>query len=468
MHNRTARLAGIVLCALLPLALLSGCSLHTHDFRQTVIPPTCKSIGYTVNTCVCGEVFYSDYQPETAHSYGEWLSERTATLTEGGEKYRVCSVCGTLQTRDTLPLSALPRLSLDDKTDEALTLRYTDGRIDLTAFALQTDGLDGLLIRLNDPLDLGWGPRTLYLLSDGGSDATFARAPMANSLWDDCLSARTDLPDWERDVFAETVRRNGVKPVLLYRNEKYERLVLLSLPLPDRLRTDADGVSGAVLCATEESEGCLFRATPAFSDLRADSGAAANGFAILSGADESVGQATNRFASFVSFVRRSRDSAFREQLAEYTDPDTLIDYFLLLQLLGDPYGVTLGTVWYTPDLEHFLPAFPEFRAGLGLRSNGSLTDGGDAVSTGQNLLWERLCALFPEEIAGRYASLRATLLQEDALCERFRAQYASVEPDLLDPEKAKTSGDPERVESFLRKRAALLDAWTSSLLSPAE
>ena len=146
--------------------------------------------------------------------------------------------------------------------------------------------------------------------------------------------------------------------------------------------------------------------------------------------------------------------------------DLVIDYFLLLQTLGNPYGVTLGTVWYTPDLVHFLPALPSLRAGLGLRSNGTLTDGADAVSTGQNLLWERLCALFPEEIAARCAALRGTLLREDALCERFRAQYETVEPGLLDPEKAETAGNADRVDAFLRKRVAVLDAWTASLLPP--
>lgn len=460
MHNRMTRFVGGALCALL-LGPLSGCSLHTHDFRQTVVPPTCNGIGYTVNTCACGEVTYSDYLPATAHTFGDWQAERPATLTEGGEEYRVCQVCGILQNRDVLPLSALPRLSLDGAPDGTLTFRYTDGETDLTTGASQADGLNDLLLELDEPLDLGWGAQTRCLLTDGGSDATFARDATAGTLWSDCLSARTDLPDWESDVLPAEALRNGVKPVLLYRDGSFERLALLSLPLADRL-------DGAVFQATDESDGCLFLGAPTFSDLRAGNGTDVNGFALLRATDESVEPAKERFEAFQSFVLQSRDAVFRERLADFTDPDTLIDYFLLLQTLGNPYGVTLGTVWYTPDLEHFLPAFPAFRAGLGLRSNGTLTDGSDAVSTGQNLLWERLCALFPEEIATRYQALRGTLLREDALCERFRTQYETVEPGLLDPEEAETSGDPDRVEAFLRRRVAVLDAWTASLLPQEE
>lgn len=472
-----------LLCAFL-LSALSGCAAHTHAYRQTVIAPTCSSIGYTVNACSCGETFYSDYQAVTAHTFGDWVTEQTATLTVGGEEYRTCSVCGTLQTRDTENLSALLKLYLDDASN-GTQLRISAGDGDRftcdTRLTEHTDtggGKPAYELELLSSAarayfaDFGWGEPDCYLLSPQNLDPTLSRTPAAQALWSACLALH--LGEGTPEGQTAALELGGSVAVQVYRNGAYAGLYLLTPPQSGRLQTGGSTV--AALRTEEESAGCLFRAAPTYRDARTENGT--GGFAFIECSTASTEWATGSFSGFSEFVRRSRDTAFREQLSQYTDPELLFDYYLLLHVFGAPYGDTIGTVWFTADGVHWLPTFSDYQASYGLRSDGSLSNGADGIPTpdengeilytGKNLLWERLIGLFPAELSGRYHALRATVLQPDALYEAFLAQYARIEPELFEEEAALTpqhsgASDPERIRTYLQERIDAMDAWINAL-----
>lgn len=478
----------IPLCVALLVALLfNGCTFarHTHEYRQTVIPPTCSSIGYTVNTCSCGETFYSDYQTAAAHTFGDWHTEQEATFISGGEEYRACSVCGLLQTRDTENLSALPKLYLDDPANEAQTasLRIAAGEgqsFTCDVRLTERPGTDGgkpafELILLSDSSrayfsDLGWGASDHYLLSPQTSDVTYSRTPAAEALWNACLARHisADTPEWKSAALKGYGAVSPSVTVQIYRGGSYAGLYLLTLRQTGVLRPDISTV--AALRAEDESDGCLFRASPAYTDAR--TGGETGGFAFLDCSTANTEWATGSFSGFTEFVRRSRDSAFREQLSQYTDPSLLIDYYLLLHVFGAPYGDTVGTVWYTSDGVHWLPTFSDYQNTYGLHASEfpAPDENGEVSYAGQNLLWERLLKLFPAELAERYRTLRRTILQPDSLYEAFEAQYARIEPEVFEAEAALAASapgadDPDVVREYLRSRLQSMDVWVNALES---
>ena len=67
---------------------------HTHEYTETVIAPTCTTVGYTVYECSCGHSYRTDYIDQTGHRWGsgEITTERSCT-TEGVKTY-TCSECG--------------------------------------------------------------------------------------------------------------------------------------------------------------------------------------------------------------------------------------------------------------------------------------------------------------------------------------------------------------------------------------
>lgn len=497
MKKRIHSLCAPLLCAVL-LSVLSGCDAHAHHYRQTVIEPTCNSIGYTINTCACGETYYSDYQTETEHAFSDWITDREATLIAGGEEYRTCSSCGILQRRDVENLSALPELYLDGNADgkETVSLRYCvhDSEEDpISCGALVTQRTDPNggkhvyeLQLIEDGgegrscfADLGWGEQDRYLLSPQTLDPTYTRTPSAQTLWNACLTQHLgeETPEWETTALETYIRTNSSKAVQLYRNGAYVGLYLLSLPQDARLNAEKSG--SAALRAEDESDGCLFHGKPVY----AESGIA-EGFSFVECADANITWATDSFTAFSEFVQNSRDSVFRDQLSQYTDPDVLFDYYLLLQFFGAPYGDTEGTVWYTTDLDHWLPTFDNYQVSYGLKATGALLDGTDGIPapngdgtvsyTGNNRLWERLIRLFPEKLSERYHALQQTVLQPDALYDAFLAQYEQIEPGLFEEEAALSlaadgAGDTERIREFLLDRLDAMDDWLREQEgSPAE
>lgn len=77
--------------------------MHVHQFRETIVPPTCTACGYTAYTCDCGYEYKNNFKPVVAHTYE--ISETTpATCTEPGSIVYVCSVCGETYTQTLPPL----------------------------------------------------------------------------------------------------------------------------------------------------------------------------------------------------------------------------------------------------------------------------------------------------------------------------------------------------------------------------
>lgn len=79
-----------------------------HDAEWVPDPdkaPTCTEAGVEVLKCNrCGEILDSKEVPATGHNFGEWEDITPATCTEEGLQHRVCSVCGTEETK---PIPAL-------------------------------------------------------------------------------------------------------------------------------------------------------------------------------------------------------------------------------------------------------------------------------------------------------------------------------------------------------------------------
>lgn len=73
-------------------------NLHVHQFKETVVPPTCKESGYTLYTCDCGYEHKTNFKPVAAHSFQ--ITETTpATCNEPGSITSVCTACGESNTR---------------------------------------------------------------------------------------------------------------------------------------------------------------------------------------------------------------------------------------------------------------------------------------------------------------------------------------------------------------------------------
>ena len=70
-----------------------------HDYKATVVKPTCTAKGYTLHKCSrCGDNYKDTYKDATGHSWSKWTTTKKATCTTDGSKTRTCSVCKKTET----------------------------------------------------------------------------------------------------------------------------------------------------------------------------------------------------------------------------------------------------------------------------------------------------------------------------------------------------------------------------------
>ncbi|MBR5618493.1 MAG: hypothetical protein IKW76_02015, partial [Clostridia bacterium] len=92
-----------------------------HAYDAVVTEPTCTEDGYTTHTCPrCGDSYTDSETDALGHAWGEWEIVRTATPNEKGEKKRVCTRCGEVETAEIDELMITS--SVDGQTGSSLVV----------------------------------------------------------------------------------------------------------------------------------------------------------------------------------------------------------------------------------------------------------------------------------------------------------------------------------------------------------
>lgn len=67
MKKKIFALITAIVCVL-GIFSFSACG-HKHDYKESVIAPTCTELGYTLHTCECGESYKDNYVSAKGHNY---------------------------------------------------------------------------------------------------------------------------------------------------------------------------------------------------------------------------------------------------------------------------------------------------------------------------------------------------------------------------------------------------------------
>ncbi len=67
---------------------------HAHDYKPTVVAPTCSSVGYTYYECSCGLSYKADYIEQLTHLWDDGTVTKEETCTKDGVKQYSCTRVG--------------------------------------------------------------------------------------------------------------------------------------------------------------------------------------------------------------------------------------------------------------------------------------------------------------------------------------------------------------------------------------
>lgn len=299
-------------------------------------------------------------------------------------------------------------------------------------------------------VDFGWGKQNKYCLKANWVDKTHAR---------NIVSARLVADVQEKyNLFTNTPHYGTIdgEPVEIYLNNDFLGLYTINIPKDAWMfNMDERNDNHIVLAANNGVPGNLF-----------------TGEADYAAWDVEVGEANqetlDKLNRVVDFVRFSSDEEFRNNISEYFNLDSLLNYYVLMQF-GEFYDnicknmllVTYdGKVWYT--------SLYDLDTTWGAQWNGRfLMDYNDTNWPSVSRLWQRLVQIFPNELADRYFELRKDVLTPEIVKSKFKQFTYTIPVKSFEKESNRWKDIPgyslDQVDDFLKIRVPLVDDYFAKL-----
>ncbi len=90
-----------------------------HSYEESVVAPTCTEMGYTLNTCVCGDSYKTNEVPANGHTAGAAVQENyvssSCSVNGSYDSVVYCSVCNTELSREAKSVDKLPHTEAIDE-----------------------------------------------------------------------------------------------------------------------------------------------------------------------------------------------------------------------------------------------------------------------------------------------------------------------------------------------------------------
>ena len=289
-----------------------------------------------------------------------------------------------------------------------------------------------------------WLKTHKYCLKANWIDHTHARNVVNGRLWAQVVRSRADIADYPAEYQASP-HCGAVDgfPVKVYVNGVYQGIYTWNIR-KDESMFNMDDKTGthAALIADANRNTTIWRELPnidgtdwtdELNDVVPD--------AVLTG-----------FRSAYSFVMNATDDEFKTNIEQYFYKSSLIDYYIFIYSILMIGGLAKSQTMFTYDAVKYLANIYDMDTTWALKWDGSgyydiettcpagYIAQADTIDQ-NNLLYERLVALFPDEIATRYAELRASVLSDANIINEFERFTDVIGSDLYAEDFASTTAN---------------------------
>lgn len=304
-----------------------------------------------------------------------------------------------------------------------------------------------------------WLKTHKYCMKANWIDHTHARNVVNGRLWNQVVRSRADIASYPAEYQASP--HSGAVdgfPVKVYINGVYQGIYTWNIRKDESMFNMDDGTgTHAALIADANSNVTIWRALPSIdgtdwtdelNDVVPD--------AVLTG-----------FRNAYSFVMNSTDEEFKTNIEQYFYKSSLIDYYIFIYSILMVGGLAKSQTMFTYDAQKFLANIYDMDTTWALMWHGSdfydveFACPDDYISQAalaqNNLLYERVSALFADEIRERYAELRNTVLSNANIINEFERFMDVIPADLYKEDYAETTADgaftaiPSKTTNTLQK-----------------
>jgi hypothetical protein len=291
----------------------------------------------------------------------------------------------------------------------------------------------------------GWGKQYKFVLKANYIDISHARNVVSAKLWGKCVASRSNFDELPQEL-REAPNLGAIDGffVKVYHEGVYQGRYTFNIPKdPWMTNMDEDKEEHCLLCSEDYGSGC-FRA-PALIDE-------------TDWTDEihkTVPQSIKtRWNEVIDFVRFSSDEDFKNNLKDYFDVESLIDYYCFQYMICGLDAMGKNQIYITYDGIKWLATAYDMDS-----TWGSYWDGTREVSTAYrmqedyesmidgregNLLYFRLEEIFKQEIYDRYQVLRNGPMSLSSVMEEFEKFLSICSQEMIDEDFDTYPGIPGR------------------------
>ncbi len=314
----------------------------------------------------------------------------------------------------------------------------------------------------------GWGPQSKFCLKANYVDTTHTRNLSGAKVTYDMVQSRPDSPF--KQQLLQCPRNGAVDgfPIKLYFNGEFYGIYTWNIPKDGWMfNMDNSNPNHVVLCAERNTDGnasainsCQFRKLWTDGD----------------GGDWSVEfgtYSTDMVASLnrcINFVMTATDQEFHDNIGEYFDLYSLLDYYCFSYLCCHLDGLAKNMLMATYDGVIWGACLYDMDSIYGVHWNGNSYVATNYQCPEQyqeqfSALWPRIERCFATELYARYLELRQGALSLSNIIKHVEEIYDVIPDRVFADEKAKWTSLPQvntntmtRFRNYMRDRAVYVDA----------
>lgn len=302
-----------------------------------------------------------------------------------------------------------------------------------------------------------------FVLKANWIDSTHSRNIVNSGLYADITSTRSYIPDGL--IGAENFAQIKGHPVNVYINGSYTGLYTLNTTKGSNMyNMEGDKENEIAIEADVWSDATLFKT---------DSATLEEGKDFEVHAPDVVTDTTKTSVNrLLAFVNSSSDTDFVNNIHDYIDLPSMIDYFIFANVTQDTDGMGKNASYYTYDGKVWTAVTYDLDSTWGLHWNGASLDPYDqnAISFRGNKLFNRISSSFKEQIKARYKELRATVLRGDVIINKFERFIDEVGKENFDKDQARWTTlpsvnltDEQQLREAIVKRLQAVDKQFKNL-----
>lgn len=376
--------------------------------------------------------------------------------------------------------SGLPKIFIDgditNMTKEIsanVSIEYRDGLNDFedSKCTLKWQGNSSLsypkknfTLKMSSKRDLGFGSTKKVVLKANYIDHSHARNIVSARLWSQVVASRNGYADMP-ELLRNSPNNGAVDgfPIKLYMNGEYQGLYTWNIAKDDFMfNMDKTLDEHCVLCGENYDSACFRKEAKIDETDWSDE--------IHDVVPESI---KSRWNEIIRFVMNSDDSTFKNNLGEYFDIESLIDYYIFAYVSCGLDSLGKNQLYATYDGQKWYATMYDMDSTWGLYWNGTKFVSAEykcqeeyevGVHNTSNLLYDRLCALFLNDILERYEQLRGSVLSVSNIIYQFEKFTDCISNDLYAEDvtiytgiPSKTTNNITQIRKYAKSRLTYVD-----------